>query len=424
MSAARGGIDAASLRRAIGERKLGDWVITDRTRRQAGISLAGAQPRWRTEERTDVRVLVRRDLPAGRGTGVAWTQERSGDPRALIGQAVARAEAAIEPPWATPPPAAIAKVAVDDERVTADEAGAQALALTLQSAAAGAGARLLAYRATVTRDELALVSASGLQLTWRETALEVWASVERDGRRGAVRRLARRADELSLPATLAALVAELSARGAPAPPPRGPVLLELAPEAMLGDDELGVWCALTAPCDAEASRRGLRRHRPGDRLGDAETPLEVWSDGVLPFGLRSAPVGAEAEAVRRFRLIGDGKLGELGMGPQEAALRGVAPNGGVRNLVVNVGTAAPAPAGGLPVVRVARLARLAFDPLTGQAEGELGHATTDDGKVLSAGAFSLDLARALATAARAPQLLRRGAYLGPSWIRLGPVTLT
>lgn len=419
-------VDVSAVRRAIGERKLGDWVITDRARRHVELSAVSGRSRWRSDACDDLQVLVRRDLPSGRGTGVASTQERGGDPRLLIGQAVARAEAAIEPSWSTPPAAAAAKVELFDDAAPSAEEAAEALGLALHSAAAGAGAKIAAMRVSVTRDTLALVSAQGFELSWQESRLELWAQIERDGQRRTLRRQARRISELELPSALTSIVAELSSRGAVVPAPRGPVVLELSTSAMLGDDELGVWRALTSQCDAVAERRGLTRHRHGALIGHAESPLEVWSDGVLPFGLRSAPVGAEGEAVRRFPLLMRGALGELGMGPQEAAMRRRSPNGGVRNLVVNAGngdgrTTAVA---GAPVLAVSRLAFLQIDPLTGRAEGELGHATTPEGKVVTAGSFALDLVAALATATRSPELVRRGAYAGPRWLRLGPLTLT
>lgn len=417
--AGRGGLTAASLRRVIGERRLGDWVITDRDRRTWVCARRGAARRWRQEERAEVQVLVRRDSPDGRGTGVALARDRRGDPRTLIGLAVARAEAAIGVPWSTPPPAAIAKVALFDESLPGESAPEAMLAEALARAGA-AGAELSAGTVCLHHDELTLVSAQGFSLSWRESTLELSAELTRGERTARVQRSARRAAELGLAEAIAHAARRCAPAPKPAPVPTGPVHLELTAEAMLGADELGVWRALTAQCDAAAARRGLTRHQSGDVLGLAEVPLEVWSDGVLPFGLESAPVGAEGEAVRRFPLVVAGKLAELGLGPMEAALRRRAPNGGVRNLEVAAGAGEARRA---PTLVVHELAHLAIDPLTGAAEGELGYAVDDEGRVLERGAFSLDLVHALATAERARERVRRSGYWGPRWLRLGPVTL-
>ncbi len=416
---ARGGLDAASLRRVIGERRLGDWVITDRNRHCWSCALHGTTQRWRHEERAEVQVLVRRDSPGGRGTGVALARDRRGDPRSLIGLAVARAEAAIGVPWSTPPPAAIAKVALFDDSL-AGEAAAEALLTEARARAAAAGAELAAAEVQLCRDELTLVSAQGFSLSWRESKLELSAEVARGDRRAFVRRAARRAAELGLAEAIAHAALRCAPVNKPAPVPSGPVHLELTAEAMLGADELGVWRAVTAQVDAAAARRGLTRHQSGAVLGLADAPLDVWSNGVLPFGLESAPVGSEGEAVRRFPLVAGGKLAELGLGPMEAALRRRAPNGGVRNLEVAVGAGEAARA---PTLVVHDLADLTIDPMTGTAEGELGYAIDEQGRVLEHGGFSIELVHALATAERAREPVRRGAYLGPRWLRFGPVAL-
>lgn len=417
----------ADLRRALGERKLGDWVLTDRVRtRQLQLRDAG-HTTWRSEHRDDLEVLVRRDLPSGRGTGRARTQTRREDARALVGQAVARADVAVDPAWTTPPAAAVAKVELCDEALREGEHNVERVSALLERAAAEAGLELVGFEIAIDDDRVELASASGLELSWREAALELVAELARAGRRVVLRRRARRLADLALPKELAALAVELSDSAPAARVPSAPVVLELGPAAMLGDDELGLWRALAAQGDAAAERRGLTRHRVGALLGAParETPLEVWSDGVLPLGLLSAPVGREAEAVRRFPLVAGGRLAELGMGPHEAARRGRAPNGGVRNLVVNAGTGADGAAAqdGAPVLRVGRLSFLDLDPMTGHVEAELAYATLPDGGVVRGAAFSMELPRALAAAVRAPDRVRRGAYWGPRWLRLGPVQL-
>jgi hypothetical protein len=445
-------IDGASLRLAIAGRTLSDWVITER--RQASLTLgegtAAAQVGWRDQTREQVRLLVRRDLPSGRGTGTLELQERSGDARAVVAQAVARAEAAIEPAWRTPPSAAPARVELIDPSLGPSlgpsfgpsfgpsvgpsagpsagpptsaslEPAVAALRAALRQGVAAAALELVHSELSVGRDEVTLSSAQGFELAWRESWLCAVATVRRGELLATVRRRARRVADLDLSAALAAIAADLALPAASTAPPKRPVLLELPAEVMLGEDDLGLWRALTDQADAHAARHGLTRFQTGAVLAGNEDPLTVWSDGTLAFGMRSAPVGEEGEAVRRFRVVADGALGELGLGPQEAALRGVAPNGGIRNLVINAGAPRDAP---YPVIEVRQLRWLQLDATTGRAEAELALAIDrDSGAVLRRGSLAIDLPPALAAASRSPELVRRGAYLGPRWIRVGPVTL-
>lgn len=442
-------IDRASLRRAIEARKLADWVLTERRREQLSVASHGAA--WRSDRSEHLRVLVRRDLPSGRGTGVVEVQEPRGEAPALIARAVALAEAAIEPVWITPPPAAPARVALLDE-LAAGSLGpaAEALRQALHQAAERAGVALVSWRCEVARDELALGSAQGFEVSWKQSELRATATVGKDGQLGGLHRRARRLADLELPGALAALAAELAPREQAAALPDVPVILELGGEAMLGDDERGVWETFALLASAPLQRRnagatialGARRGAAGTAQTSqtlatlatsqsSQSSLTVSSDGALPYGLRSAPVGDEAEAVRRFRLFADGQLGEPGMGPREAARRGGAPNGGVRNLVIGPGAAGDGPeegaafdGAGMAILDVRRLRWLQLDAGSGRAEGELELAfDRQRGTALRGGRFAIDLARALVGGQRSTATLRRGSYQGPAWIRLGPVQL-
>src|SRR5439155_22382561 len=123
-------------------------------------------------------------------------------------------------------------------------------------------------------------------------------------------------------------------------------------------------------------RQGLTRYReqmpivPG--ADQEREPLTVASDGSLEYGVRSAPIGDEGDAVRRFLLVERGVAAGLGLSPREAALRHRDPNGGVRNIVVTSGTwSGDAAAGGGRVVEVRRLRHLALDRYTGDARLEI-----------------------------------------------------
>src|SRR5437868_1530326 len=73
------------------------------------------------------------------------------------------------------------------------------------------------------------------------------------------------------------------------------------------------------------------------RARPAAAPTTITSDGARDYGLRSAPVGEEGDAIRKFPLIERGISSGLALSMREAALRGQDPNGGVRNLVIAPG---------------------------------------------------------------------------------------
>ena len=106
----------------------------------------------------------------------------------------------------------------------------------------------------------------------------------------------------------------------------------------------GWWGLLAAQADAARARTGLVVYALGEEIAAgaaaAPEPLTVTSDGARAFGLRSSPLGAGGEAVRRFAVVAGGRAVGLGLDAREAMLRGVEPNGGLRELVVAPGTLA------------------------------------------------------------------------------------
>jgi predicted Zn-dependent protease len=418
-------VDWDSLARAVAARDLADWVLTSRRHRALTARLAAAATRWRSDRGERLRVLVRRDLPSGRGTGVLELEPQRGAASAIVASAIAQAEAAVGPAWTTPPAAAPAKVALlEDELGSSLERAGERAEAALRAAAAAAEVELLDAELRLCREDVALRSRQGFEVGWAQSSYLVTATLARGDRVATLRRHARRLVELELSSAVAQLAERLAASAGAAEPPRQPVLLELDADVMLGDDGVGLWQVIAQLGDASARRRGLGRGSARVKLApSSEAPLAVWSDGALPYGARSAPVGEEGEAIRRFPLLSDGALGDVGLGPRDAALIGSSPNGGVRNLVVNPGAGlVTAPA--QRVIEIAQLRWLELDPLRGTAEGELALGfDRETGRTFRGGGFALDLVVALGAAQRSPNQVRRGAYLGPAWIRLGPLRL-
>jgi hypothetical protein len=154
-------------------------------------------------------------------------------------------------------------------------------------------------------------------------------------------------------------------------------------------------------------------------------PLAVSSDGALDYGLLSAPLGDQGEAVRRFPLVDRGISAGLALAPREAALRSRDPNGGARNLVVAAGSwSGKIDDGAARVVEAHRLRSFTFDPYTGDASLELALSlehTQGATRPTTGGALRVDMIAALARARRSAQTLTRGAYAGPDSIAIDGV---
>ncbi len=207
----------------------------------------------------------------------------------------------------------------------------------------------------------------------------------------------------------------------------------LAADALLHGGGHGMWSVFAAQADGVVERQGLTRYREGmvvapgaDTIAD---PIAIASDGALDHGVRSAPVGDDGDAVRRFALVDKGIAAGLALTPREAALRTRPdvvrePNGGVRELVVSVGAGA---IDDLPdrlgdAVELRRLRSLAIDPYTGEASLEIALGIDHRGgapRPFAGGTVRLDLVAALARGRRAPVLVHRTPYHGPAWLDVG-----
>jgi predicted Zn-dependent protease len=196
-------------------------------------------------------------------------------------------------------------------------------------------------------------------------------------------------------------------------------------------DGLGVWACFVEQADAVVERQGLTRYReraaitPG--ADSVPEPLSIASNGALDYGLLSAPVGDEGDAIRRIPLVERGIAAGLGLSPREGALRGRDPNGGVRNLEVARGSWSGTIDTALErIIEVRRLRSLSFDPYTGDASLEIALAIEHAGgaqRPFTGGSLRLDMIDTLARARRSTTPLVRGAYVGPDSVALQGVEL-
>lgn len=192
---------------------------------------------------------------------------------------------------------------------------------------------------------------------------------------------------------------------------------------------------IAAQADARATRLGLSRYRIGQSIhGDQPItgdPLTIISDGTLPFGLLSSPVGELGEPVRRFTLVERGVAAGLAFDVREAALRGVGANGGVRNLVIEPGKTLPEdlhrPAR-RPLLEARDLAWLDIDPATGNFTCEIAladlHAAQTIPRPTTGGILQGNIFHLLASARLSSQIFTKGWYTGPEAIRFPDIEVT
>jgi hypothetical protein len=423
-------IDRGGLVRALQRRAVADWVIVEREQALAAIDEA-APGRTRRERRTRWTLIVHDDTPTGRGTARLELGSLDGDADSMVEQTLELAGDTVGETWTSAAPAAPAKVAlIDPVLATGDllDAGTAWLRGISRPADAGMAAISLA----LTREQVAVQTRQGFQLKWTASLVHATALVIVNEHSIALHRDARRLDDLDLVASLVAATADAKLLANAGAPIAGPCNLRLGPDALIPstdrENELGIWAAFAAQADGVIERQGLTRYRPGVAIvpgaDQRPEPLTIISDGALDFGLASAPVGDEADAVRRFAIVDNGIGGSVGLSPREAAYRRADPNGGVRNLVVTGGTWSGDPtaadsrgaAGTARVIDVRRVRSLAIDPYTGDASLEIALGIdygTGTARPFVGGTLRLDLLAALATAKRSNNVLKRGAYVGP-----------
>jgi hypothetical protein len=417
------------LLRALTGRRIAAWSICHRRARATIADHLGAR---RRELGSRWALAVHVDTPRGRGTATLDVSDRDVDVELLVDELVTRAAAHPGRPWLTPPTAAPARVDLVDadlgQAPLDDLAHGPLDDLARALAASPRPGALTIARAQL--EDIAVETHGGLRVRWRAATLDAELTLRRGDHTLTLRRAARRRADLERDLAAALATADIDLDLAAAPTIGGPVpgraALLLPIDAMLAGDPrgLGVWAALVAQADPEAERAGLTRLRRGAPLtpgaADLAAPLTVESDGARPFGLRAAPIHDDGAAVRRFPLVDAGRAADLGLTLRDAGLRDLAPNGGVRDLLVAPG----AWTGDLPTTRTIELRRLtALDlaPHSGAATLVIDLAIDHDAgtrRPFRGGAIHLD------RAARHTDLTTVGAYRGPIALLIDDVELS
>ena len=399
---------------ALEHRDLADWVVVERDQEIAVVD--GSQ---RLEHRMRWQLSVHADTPAGRGTARVVIDANDGDPDQLVDEAARLARLSVGPAWTTIPQAAPARVELADPALSIGTAVDAAIALAKLLDRRAESNVTLETRITLLRERVAMQCRTGFHAEWKATLARVETLVIATGHSLEIIREARRAEGLELVAAIDEAIADLrllASAGALLP---GPCALILSGDALLHHG-LGVWDAFTSQADAVVARQGLTRYHEREVIAagsdQVAEPLSITSNGALAFGVRSAPVGDDGDAVRTFPLVDHGIAAGLGLDPREAALLHRDPNGGVRNLRVSLGTwDEKTTSAGVRVIDVRRLRGLEIDPYTGDGDLELSLAIDRaTGKPFTGGTVRLDLIDVLARARRSARSLRRGPYQGPA----------
>ncbi len=411
------------------EKRVADWVVIERAQ-ELGV-VDELRSVTRRETRSRIAIIIHTDTALGRGTAQLALDAIEGNSSTIVVQGLALAGAAIGTAWKSVPPAAPANVVVIDPALAKADLVEAARQVVKATRPDGASARL---RCSVLREHVAVQAHSGFHESWIAAELRADALVSVGDRSLELTREARRSADLQLHDALASAITdlrELASAGAPPTIAAGEqVDLVLDTDAMLHGEGLGVWSVFAVQADSTLERQGLTRYRPGTPIvpgaAQAPEPLTITSNGDLPFALRSAPVGEDGDAVRRFALVERGVATGLALTMREAALRGLDPNGGVRNLVIAPGVWA----GGRTrrTIEIRRLRALSIDRFTGDASLEIALAFDRDGdatRAFTGGTVRLDLVAALAHARRraANQPYQRGAYAGPPSVLIEGIEL-
>ncbi|MEJ7596983.1 MAG: metallopeptidase TldD-related protein [Kofleriaceae bacterium] len=418
-------ITRRDLVRALDRRSIADWVLIERAEEHG--SFDEARNLERHEQITRFTIILHHDVPRGRGSARLDIGATEGTARELVDQTLELAIAAVGRVWKSTPPAAPAKVAVLDPALA--EADLVEAARQLGATARPPAGTTASSRVENSRARVAVLARSGFHAKWAASLVRARTLVTRGQHRLELSREARKRDELGLTAAIASASRDLALLAGAGAAPAGRAELVLSADALLHDDALGLWTIFASHADAVVEAQGLSRFRLGAPIvagaDEINEPITIVSDGAFDFATRSAPVGDDGDAIRRFPLIERGVCTGLGLSAREAAFRRLDPNGGVRNLVVAKGTwrgIDPA----RRTIEVRRLRSIAADPHTGAASLELGLAVDHLGarhQAFSGGTIRIDLITALVRSRRSADLIRRGCYIGPAAVSISEIDL-
>jgi len=427
-------VNALRQRAAVAE-----YAVTEVKSRHAQRSAQRAS----SGDRHEVIAAVFYDDAAGRGDASLIVQPHQlADLSGLIDGAIERARRSRGPSWRLPSPAAPARVELFDDSFADDPAaGAFEIAQQIDKALAASGPLADAagefVRAPDASVKVDLIStevrtSTGFRGVFPASRVLVSLTLSPVGEAleagtSSLRLHRRRREDLAIEAALIDAAQRLRRRRRARRIDAGVYDLALPARAIEeAGPGFGWFEPLVAQADGAAARRGLARYLPGQPIfGDTDAggdPLTIASDGTVAFAPLSLPFADHGAPVRRFNLVDKGVAAGLGLDLREAALANSAPNGGVRNLVIEPGSLRTDRAGITqnPLLTVSDLSHLHTDVHTGDFAAAVALGSLDGesvtGATLLGNVYSL-----LATARLSSEIAQRGWYHGPTEIRFASV---
>jgi len=184
---------------------------------------------------------------------------------------------------------------------------------------------------------------------------------------------------------------------------------------------------------ASGAYQKLSRFTPGELITQEDPRgdrLTLASDGLRPFGVRSAPFDDEGLPATNTPIIENGRLRRYWADTRYATYLGVEPTGNFGNITVTRGATpltALRHAENGPVYEIVLFSFFNPDPVTGDFAGEirLGYRHDPDGRVtpIKGGALTGNVFAALADARFSSDAYTDGVYYGPAAIRFGDLTI-
>ncbi len=431
-----------ALERARARGRLHEYVVLE-TRREWASHQRGQPELRRGVDAERIEATIYRDQRTGRGSAsFTLARDDEGDLDGLVAAAATRAGSGVGLAWQMPRPAAPARVVIAEPLPNGVD-GALHAAQTEIDAALPTGHQLTRLEITAESTHTEVHTSTGFASEYPATTTRVNATLAgRDAAPGQIERVrcrGHRLVDLALAGRLRTAATRLDDLAGTARLPAGEYDLVLREAALLGepcdrdDTGYGWFGPIVGQASGTLARQGLTRYPLGKSIfGKREVtgdPLSLASDGTIDFGLLSRPFGDLGEPVRRFELVSRGIATGYALDLREAALRGVTPNGGLRNLVVAPGTLPRdelLEPGTRPLIEVLALTWLETNPRTGGFVAELGLGRLHRGGATSpvvGGALTGNVFDLFARARLSLSSTARGWYYGPDAIRIDRATI-
>ena len=426
------------LARALGRSaQIDEWVIHE-TRERRDVRTIATSPQTAMRASRHYDVTVWRDRRGERGeASIRLSDEDKADFDSQLRAAAERAFSNVGEQWKLPPPAAPARVSLEDASIR--DSPTEAIAriekpIANLDANGGPGVSLdrRLGKISVRSVEQRLRTSSGLDVGSNQTMASVDFQLASSAGPQVLSfsRSARRVQDLRVEEAIVAATNGSSIRLAAAKLEASAFDLVIASRAFQCSRSIDDWLRpLAVQADGERVRRGVARYRPGQHVATggidgSGDELSVESDGAIDYALESAGFGVLGGAVRRFKLVHRGVAAAVALNAKEAALADLEGNGGARNLHFARGQRSidQLVTGNRPVLTVHEFDWLRVDSESGEIVAQIGLAT--DGKNrdgVSGGTLSFNLFDALARLRLSRELSTETLVPGPAWIGINNV---